>query len=82
MTPQRSDRECIAEAAHQASRLSLEQQQQAGQAQPREQKQAQPAEPEQDPAAGSGAGPAGKHPANFVGSLVLSCCRQQHCTHR
>ena len=82
MTPQRSDRDCIAEAVHQASRLSLEQQQPAGQAQPREQKQAQPAEQEQDPAAGSGAGAAGEHPANCVASLLPSRCRQQHCTYR
>ena len=84
MTPHRSEQEGIAEAGRQASRLTPEQQQQqAGQAQPREQRQAQPpAEPEQDPAAGSGIGPAGKHLASFVGSLLLSCCRQQHCTHR
>ncbi len=70
MTPQRSDRECIAEAAHQASHLSLEPQQQAGQAQPGEPKQAKPADPEQDPAAGTGAGPAGGCLAIFVGSLL------------
>ena len=75
VTPQRSDRERIADAVHQTSRLSLEQQQQAGQAQPRELKQVQPAELEQDSAAGSGAGPPGEHLANFVGSLMLSCCR-------